>query len=327
MRIEQLDYLITISQHHSLNLAAEALHISTQALSASIKNLEAELDVVLLERTNRGVSFTEKGQKVLQYARITMKGFQDLQGELRETDFMSVQNQSALSGTLYIHTVPVFLESILPRKIKAFQQIYPNISVQIVQNATSDIYKAVQDHGQSTLGLVLLPCIKNTLLRTFLPTGNLSFRPINTSRFLCCVSKESPFARHKSISINKILKEPLVIYTTGAVENSPLLYLLKQYSAQLQITSSISSITFWAKAIKEQIGIGFLNNLYIAPESMVKKTFDELVFLKVKEPLATVNGFLYNDKNDPIADAFMQQFPVYHPAKGEPDFCEACMVL
>ncbi len=144
MRIEQLDYLIAISQHHSLNLAAEALHISTQALSSSIKNLESELDVVLLDRTNRGVSFTEKGQKVLQYAQITMKGFQDLQRELQETNTAPVPKQSSLSGTLYIHTIPVFLESIMPSQIKAFQQIYPNISVQIVQNSTNDIYKAVQ---------------------------------------------------------------------------------------------------------------------------------------------------------------------------------------
>lgn len=39
MRIDQLIYLIEVSHSHSLNLAAEALHISTQALSASFSGV------------------------------------------------------------------------------------------------------------------------------------------------------------------------------------------------------------------------------------------------------------------------------------------------
>ncbi len=327
MRIEQLHYLIEISRYQSLNLAAESLHISTQALSASIKNLEAELDTILLERTNRGVSFTDKGQKVLQYALTTVKGLEELQKELQDSSYSDDNIDTALTGTLYIHTTPVFLESILPGKIKEFQQNYPNVSVQVVQNTTNEICEAVQRGTQSTLGLVLLPCIKNMVLRTFLPEGDFSFRPINTSRFICCVPKGSPYARHKTISIKKILKEPLVIYTTGSVTNSPLLYLLKQYEEELHITSSTSSMTFWAKSIKDHIGIGLLNNLFTIPDSMVKTTFDDLVFIKTKEPLITVNGFLYNDNNDPLVTAFMKQFPVYRPSKGDPDFCAECMVL
>lgn len=43
MRLEQLEYLIAISKNRSLNSAAQKLHISQQALSASIKTLEEEL--------------------------------------------------------------------------------------------------------------------------------------------------------------------------------------------------------------------------------------------------------------------------------------------
>ena len=78
MRIDQLIYLIEISHSRSLNLAADALHISTQALSASIKNLENELGTEILHRTNRGVSLTDDGQRVLHYAQSTVDGYKRL---------------------------------------------------------------------------------------------------------------------------------------------------------------------------------------------------------------------------------------------------------
>lgn len=327
MRIEQLFYLTEISRNHSLSLAAEALHISVQALSSSIKNLETELNTTILDRTNRGVSFTETGQLVLQYALSTTKGYNDLQQQLATTHASAASSPIQLCGTLYLHTIPVFLESILSSKINEFQQLYPEASIQIVQNTTHNICAAVQSEQHSALGMVLLPCMKNTVLRTFLPEGNMSFRPISISRFVCCVPKDSPFARHKTISIKKLLKEPLVIYTTGTVDNSPLLYLLRQYTEQLHITSSISSMTFWSKAIKDHIGIGFLNELFISSDSMVKDVFQDLVFIKVKEPLIAINGFIYADQLSPLASAFMDLFPSYRPSKNDPDFCTECMVL
>ena len=51
MRIEQLEYLCEVAKRRSMNLAADKLHIAQQTLSTSIKTLEKELDVKLLDRT------------------------------------------------------------------------------------------------------------------------------------------------------------------------------------------------------------------------------------------------------------------------------------
>ena len=70
MRLEQLQYLITISQNTSLSAAAEKLHLTPQALSMSITALEKDLDLTLLNRSFKGVSLTEDGQQVLAAAEI-----------------------------------------------------------------------------------------------------------------------------------------------------------------------------------------------------------------------------------------------------------------
>ena len=65
MRIEQFEYLLEISQNKSMNAASKNLHISPQALSNSIKKLEDELGLTILERTSMGVSLTPDGKSLL----------------------------------------------------------------------------------------------------------------------------------------------------------------------------------------------------------------------------------------------------------------------
>ncbi|MEE0434765.1 MAG: LysR family transcriptional regulator [Peptococcaceae bacterium] len=327
MRIEQLTYLIEISHSRSLNLAAEKLHISTQALSASIKNLESELGTIILNRTNRGITFTEQGQRILQYAHTVINEHQKLLHDLaQDSDEVS---KNLLCGNLTLYSAPAFLESFVPPKIQEFQQQYPAIHLSVTQCSTHDICMNLQKTTSNTskLGLVILPCTKASLLRDFLPKEHFFFRPINIGRFVGCVPKDSPFAQHKTISLNKLLKQPIVIYTTGAAENSPLLHRLKQYNDHIQISSVVSSINFWARSIKNHLGIGFLNDIFLQPQSMVKDAFDDLVFIKINEPLLTINGFIYTDEPSPLARTFMQQFPVYHPSKNDPTFCKELIEL
>ena len=64
MRLEQLEYLVLLAKEKSFNSAAENLNISHQALNTSLKKLEEEIGVQLINRTPRGVSFTEAGEKM-----------------------------------------------------------------------------------------------------------------------------------------------------------------------------------------------------------------------------------------------------------------------
>lgn len=69
MTLAQLRYIITIADTGSMNEAAKALFISQPSLSQSMKELELEIGVELLKRSNRGVTVTQEGQEFLGYAR------------------------------------------------------------------------------------------------------------------------------------------------------------------------------------------------------------------------------------------------------------------
>lgn len=65
MRIEQLEYIATVTRLGSLRRAAEELHISLPAVSEPVRNLERELGVTLLERRRSGARISADGRELL----------------------------------------------------------------------------------------------------------------------------------------------------------------------------------------------------------------------------------------------------------------------
>lgn len=69
MQINQLEYLVDLSKTYSITNTAKRFYITQQAVSNSIKSLELELGVQLLNRSKKGVTFTPEGNLVLKYAK------------------------------------------------------------------------------------------------------------------------------------------------------------------------------------------------------------------------------------------------------------------
>lgn len=71
--LPQLQVFLTVARHKSFSGAARELGVSPSAVSQSIKQLEAALQVVLLRRTTRSVSPTEAGQRLIESATPALK--------------------------------------------------------------------------------------------------------------------------------------------------------------------------------------------------------------------------------------------------------------
>src|SRR5215472_4840748 len=67
VRIEQLEYVAEVARLGSFRRAAEALHVSQPALSGSVRSLERELGVDLLERGRHGARVSNCGRDLLPY--------------------------------------------------------------------------------------------------------------------------------------------------------------------------------------------------------------------------------------------------------------------
>lgn len=68
MNLQQLRYIVAIDRFRNFAKAADACNISQPTLSAMLVKLEEELDVRLFERSNKKVSPTTVGEKIIRQA-------------------------------------------------------------------------------------------------------------------------------------------------------------------------------------------------------------------------------------------------------------------
>lgn len=76
MDIKQLIYLCNLERERHFGRAAEASFVSQPTLSMRLKNLERELGLSLINRSNNFDGFTPEGERVLSWAREIVSVYQ-----------------------------------------------------------------------------------------------------------------------------------------------------------------------------------------------------------------------------------------------------------
>ncbi|MGN1329055.1 MAG: LysR family transcriptional regulator, partial [Eubacterium sp.] len=69
MTLQQLKYIIAITECGSISSAAQNLLVAQPSLSKSVSELEKEMGITIFYRNNRGVFLSDDGSKFLSYAR------------------------------------------------------------------------------------------------------------------------------------------------------------------------------------------------------------------------------------------------------------------
>jgi DNA-binding transcriptional LysR family regulator len=127
MRIDQLDGLVAfrcVAQVKSFTSASAQLEVSPQAVSQSIKALEARLGVRLFNRTTRSVGLTEAGERL--WAQVG-SALQDL---FEATE--AVQDfRDRPAGLLRLAVSRPSFSGLLQHHLMDFHQAYPDIKVEL----------------------------------------------------------------------------------------------------------------------------------------------------------------------------------------------------
>jgi LysR family transcriptional regulator, regulator of abg operon len=124
MKLHQLAALVAASECGSLRQAATKMRISQPALSRSIRELENETGVRLIERTPLGVKPTVYGDALILRSKI-------IDAELRHAREDIAHLKSATHGDLRIGATPVAAFSLLPVVLARFKRSRPQLRVTI----------------------------------------------------------------------------------------------------------------------------------------------------------------------------------------------------
>lgn len=138
MDIKQLIYLVNLEREKHFGRAAEASFVSQPTLSMRLKNLERELELSLINRSNNFDGFTAEGERVLVWAREIVSVYQGLKLEVESL-------KHGVNGTLRIGVVPQCSLS-LPLMLKVIGDRYPDLDYRVAVLSADQLLDALNSH-------------------------------------------------------------------------------------------------------------------------------------------------------------------------------------
>jgi DNA-binding transcriptional LysR family regulator len=209
MRTEQLEYIAAVARLGSFRRAAEALHISQPALSESVRGLEKELGVDILERGRHGARVSHAGRDLLPRILTVLDSVDRLRQAAGE---QHLNIRLVRVGTVNTATVPLVTPS-----IREFRETHLDTQVEVTGAQQADIHRGILE-GSLDLGLVNYlagddkpPDLETTLL--------LRGRPV------VCMRPDSPLASRDAVRISDLHTQPLIVMRSG--------YLMHRYVHRL----------------------------------------------------------------------------------------------
>lgn len=123
---DNLKYFVTVARHKSISSASRELLVTQSAVSQSIKNLERDLDKTLFLRTARGMSLTEEGRILYEYAEKGARYFSEGIDKIMQNDY---SNQ-----TIRISCSEIFAKTFIFPKINKIKALFPSIKFNFVSD-------------------------------------------------------------------------------------------------------------------------------------------------------------------------------------------------
>src|SRR3984893_18515632 len=194
MELRHLRYFLAVGEASNFTKAAAQLRVAQPALSRQVKNLEDEIGVDLLRRSPRGVALTTEGKLFLVEVR-----------ELLTRTDESVEKVRALVRGEYVELrvgyAPIPAVEILPRAIAAFRKSTPHAKVSLYDLSNDELITGLRN---GTLDLAITAQLEGTQI------AGIEFELLRTYPFCVALAATHPFARLKSVPLQKVAAEPLV---------------------------------------------------------------------------------------------------------------------
>ena len=205
MTIQQLKYIITISENGSLNKAAEVLFITQPSLTSAVRELEKELGITLFNRGGKGVTLTNDGTEFLQYARQVVAQYDRLLEKYGRSG--TLRKKFGISTQHYSFAVKSFVEM-----VKQFDTDEYEFAIR--ETKTSEVIEDVTT-GKSEVGILYLSDFNRKAIGKFLKTNQLEFHPLIQCEPYVYLWKGHPLAKQKSIRLAELRDYPCLSFEQG----------------------------------------------------------------------------------------------------------------
>lgn len=275
MRLEQLQYLLVTADCHSMRKASQALHISQQNISKSIKDLESELNVLLFERSSVGLFLTAAGEKVYLLASEVCERADKISHLFAANQSLMPYND--LRGQFTAVTLPGN-SNFLYNTMRQFKESCPKVSFYLEEYEALDVIHTMMKNDYEW-GLTTIDH-QMTSLEDPAFWQKYEVYTLRQDTFKVLTSTSSPLVQLQQIS-NKTLNEyPIIFYSTAADKQTLVQYLLDRHHIKYQTFLLSNSHAVFYDAIMKNHAIALSSSFII--QTAVRENQDKLTLLPLR---------------------------------------------
>ncbi len=298
MRLEQLEYLISIKNNKSMHAAARELFVSQQGISKAMKELEDELHTKIFNRTSTGTYLTAEGQDIYLHARKII----DEVNLIKEKYSFSYTRKLTFNNILKIY-VSNHVFNFASDYVYHFSTTF-DAKINIIEIGTREIVSIFEKTSDAELAIIQAP-IEELEGNTGL-VNSYNCYVLANERLKVVMNKQSEYAQYASISLKALSEIPLLINTTS-IENLPIhVQVLTDRGVDLNI-QFITNSKMSEKYLKDNVACALCTDLnyqtvednsFICMVPIKEKIFVATCLLVKKEGLSSVSEAFVNDLLD-----------------------------
>lgn len=227
MTLKQILYVRAVSKAGSIGKAAEALFISQSSLSESIQNLEREYDMVLFERTSRGISLTRQGEEFLKDTQLLSNIYQDLDDKYKNRK--SDREHFCVSSLHHVSGIDAFEHIVSQPKNRKYHLGYFEGNMdQVLQDVETN---------RSDVGVLFFTSDSRSTIIKACNRRNIFFQHMKYDLLHIYVHKTHPLAGRGSVTLAEIQQHPFISYEECHPSSARFTPTRRQWDPQQQIIS------------------------------------------------------------------------------------------
>lgn len=239
MDFDQLNTFLEVAKLGSFSRAAEKVLRSQPAVSAQIRQLEQEYGHKLFDRSTKSVRLTPAGEVVLDYARQMLS--------LRNTSMQAASDWNGVpTGTLSIGANEGTFLYVLPKVFAEYHRRFPKVKISVYRSFTHKVSEKVEE-GAIDLGVVTVPVKSASLVAT----------PVFRDRILLMVGPRSPLYDRRSVTLQELAQQPLIMPRTGSIRKL-MEKNLRPYREHLNITMELTSVVMIKQFVMDGFGVSLI---------------------------------------------------------------------
>jgi len=219
--------------------AAKVLFATQSAVSKTVRQLEDEVGLPLLDRVGRRTVLTPAGEVLYQRGLKLLAERDDLMAEIAEM-------RGLKRGALRLGLPPIGSNTLFAPLFSVYRQRYPGIEIRLVEHGSDRLEESLRA-GELDFAGLLMPV-----------SADFNTQKIQREPLTALLHETHPLAKRRALTLQDLRDVPFILFQPGFTLNRVILSACRSHGFTPTVTARSSQLDFIVALVAAGIGVAFL---------------------------------------------------------------------